>query len=166
MGVGGVERGSVRSAQSRLDSHLVAGSQCPSYLLHDSPPPHVSINPRHKAGKPEKMGRGLEDEEGREGNTRNGTYGRRGNKKKQTVTQKALISRSSKEQQADTCLRPRARKCEASESEKRWEISDRSSTAAVLRGSGSHTSSKVDCTCTNPWLSMIRNMSFDDLFDE
>lgn len=62
-----VERGSVRSEQSRHDSHLVAGSQCPCYLLHDSPPPSpISINPRHKAGKLEKRGRGgWETREGR-----------------------------------------------------------------------------------------------------
>lgn len=34
----GERRGSVKSTRSRLDSHLVAGSQCPYYLLHDSLP--------------------------------------------------------------------------------------------------------------------------------
>ncbi len=32
------KRGSVKSTRSRLDSHLMAGSQCPRYLLHDSLP--------------------------------------------------------------------------------------------------------------------------------
>lgn len=32
------ESGSIKSTRSRLDSHLVAGSQCPCYLLHDSLP--------------------------------------------------------------------------------------------------------------------------------
>lgn len=55
----GEKRRSVKSTRSRLDSHLVAGSQCPCYLLHDSLP-YLHQSPT-QAGEQEG---GLEGREG------------------------------------------------------------------------------------------------------